>query len=79
MSEIHLKVPDMSCGHCVGAIQRAVEAIDGVTIVEASLDTKIVKVCGDRDLSMDRIFQAVTGAGYTPEAVPPEEDSSSFP
>jgi len=70
MSEIHLKVPDMSCGHCVGAIQRAMEAIDRVTAVEASLDTKIVKVFGDRDLDMDEIFQAVAGAGYTPEAVP---------
>lgn len=70
MSEIHLKVPDMSCGHCVGAIQRAMEAIDGVTAVEAALDTKIVKVFGDRDLNTEDIFQAVAGAGYTPEAVP---------
>jgi len=70
MSEIHLKVPDMSCGHCVGAIQRAMEAIDGVTAVEAPLDTKIVQVFGDRDLNTEDIFQAVAGAGYTPEAVP---------
>jgi copper chaperone len=67
MQEIHLKVPDMSCGHCIGAIQRAMEVVDGVIAVEASLDTKIVIVKGDRDLNENEILAAVRGAGYTPE------------
>jgi copper chaperone len=70
MKEIHLKVPDMSCGHCVGAIQRAMETVDGVTAVDASLDTKIVKILSDRDLEIDEVLTAVRGAGYTPQLVP---------
>jgi copper chaperone len=67
MQEIHLKVPDMSCGHCVGAIQRALGVVDGVTAVDASLDTKLVIVKGDRDLNAEEILAAVRGAGYTPK------------
>jgi len=69
MEELSLKVPDMSCGHCVGAIQRAMEVLDGVTAVEASLDTKIVKIKSDRVLHIDEVLAAVAGAGYTPEVV----------
>jgi copper chaperone len=69
MEEISLKVPDMSCGHCVGAIQRAMEVLDGVTAVEASLDTKIVKIKSDRVLDNAEVLAAVTSAGYTPELV----------
>jgi copper chaperone CopZ len=69
MEELNLKVPDMSCGHCVGAIQRAMEIVDGVTAVEASLDTKIVKIKSDRVLNLEEVLAAVAGAGYTPELV----------
>ena len=67
MKELKLKVEDMSCGHCIGAIQRALGGIDGVTSVEASLDTKTVMVFGDRDLDESEILAAVKGAGYTPK------------
>lgn len=69
MEELNLKVPDMSCGHCVGAIQRAMEIVDGVTAVEASLDTKIVKIKSDRVLNLEEVLASVAGAGYTPELV----------
>jgi copper chaperone len=69
MEQISLKVPDMSCGHCVGAIQRAMEVLDGVTAVEASLDTKIVKIQSDRVLDNAEVLAAVTSVGYTPELV----------
>lgn len=69
MEELQLKVPDMSCGHCVGAIQRAMEVVDGVTAVEASLETKIVKIISDRVLDNEEVLAAVAGAGYTPELI----------
>lgn len=69
MEEMRLKVPDMSCGHCIGAIQRAMEVVDGVTSVEASLETKIVKIISDRILDNEEVLAAVAGAGYTPELV----------
>ncbi|MGW8267412.1 MAG: heavy-metal-associated domain-containing protein [Longimicrobiales bacterium] len=69
MEEMRLKVPDMSCGHCIGAIQRAMEVLDGVTEVEASLETKIVNIKSDRVLDTEEVLAAVAGAGYTPELV----------
>lgn len=69
MHELSLKVPDMTCGHCVGAIQRAVEVIDGVSEVEASLETKVVNIKSSRDLDTAEVLAVVTGAGYSPEVV----------
>ena len=69
MEELRLKVPDMTCGHCVGAIQIAMERMEGVSAVDASLDTKIVKITSDRPLNKKEVLAAVAGAGYTPELV----------
>lgn len=69
MEEIQLKVPDMSCGHCIGAIQRAMETIDGVTEVEASLETKVVVIRSDRPLNEEEVLVSVRGAGYTPQLI----------
>jgi len=69
MHEIHLKVPDMSCGHCVGTIQRAVESMDHVIGFEASLETKSVIIKSDKIISQRDMLDAVRGAGYTPELV----------
>jgi len=38
------KVPNISCGHCVMAIQNEVGDLDGVTSVVAKEDTKMVTV-----------------------------------
>jgi copper chaperone len=67
MSEIRMKVPDMSCGHCVGAIEGALKGIDGVVGVEANLDTKLVIVRSDKDIDDQVALDSVAGAGYTPE------------
>jgi copper chaperone len=69
MNEVHVRVPDMSCGHCVSAIQRAVEGVEGVQGVEASLDMKIVIIKSENNLDHDVILSAVRGAGYTPELI----------
>jgi copper chaperone CopZ len=42
MKETRLVVPDMSCGHCVATVQRALESLEGVEAVDISLDTKLV-------------------------------------
>ena len=67
MEELRVKVSDMSCGHCVGAIERALAGVDGVIAVEASLDTKIVTVRADRNLDHSVVVTAIEGAGYTPK------------
>jgi copper chaperone len=44
MSTISLKVPNISCGHCVHTIKTEVADLAGVQRVEANPDTKIVTV-----------------------------------
>jgi copper chaperone len=39
-----LQVENMSCGHCVGAVTKAVQAVDAAAKVEIDLATKSVKI-----------------------------------
>ena len=60
-------VPDMTCGHCVGTITKAVKSEDPKAKVEISLAARLVQV--ESDLSADEIAQHIADAGYTPRRV----------
>ena len=47
MQTVTLFAPDISCGHCVQTIQRAVGSLPGVVRVEGDPDTKRVTVVFD--------------------------------
>lgn len=57
-----LKVPDMSCGHCVSTVKKAVRGVDPAAIVAVDLATKLVTV--ESDLDDLAIAGAVREAGY---------------
>lgn len=59
-------VNDMSCGHCVAAITRAVKAIDGEAKVEVNLDQKRVRV-EPASADAQTVMAAIADAGYTPQ------------
>jgi copper chaperone len=61
-----LRVEDMTCGHCAGAIKKAIETGLPGTSVEADPASKLVSVRGSTDLSS--IKALVAEAGYTPTA-----------
>ncbi|MGB3338674.1 MAG: heavy-metal-associated domain-containing protein [Devosia sp.] len=62
--KIVLTVNDMTCGHCVGTVRRALEeALPGAEI-SVNLDTHRVEFTGDRTKGEE----AIREAGYTPEA-----------
>jgi len=42
-----LNAPDISCGHCVATVEKAVGQVDGVQSVSADADTKDVNVTYD--------------------------------
>jgi copper chaperone CopZ len=67
MSETILRVPDMSCGHCVAAVQRALEGVEGVESAQVSLDSKIARITHIDGLDLGALLGAVQAAGYTPE------------
>ena len=57
-------VSDMTCGHCVSRITKAVKAEDRAASVEIDLPRRIVKV--QSTLSREQIAQHIIAAGYTP-------------
>jgi copper chaperone len=60
-----LTAPDISCSHCVSAIQGAVGALDGVSHVEANESTKQVKVEFDpQRVSLAQIEATLDEEGY---------------
>lgn len=67
MHEMNFKIEDMSCGHCVKAIEEALNTVPGVSGVEVSLEAKTATVKYQEELSSDAAMTAIRGAGYTPE------------
>lgn len=73
---IAFQVNDMTCGHCVGAITRAVEAADPGAAVRIDLATHRVQVePGSADTAS--LEAAIREAGYTPIAIEPEASASA--
>ena len=65
MKEFH--VPDMSCGHCKAAIEKALLTVDPDAGVEVDLEARRVKIAGNR--STDELLAAMKSAGYEATAV----------
>jgi copper chaperone len=59
---IEFKVPDMSCGHCAGAITQAVKQVDPQARVEVDLPSHTVKVDSGHD--RQSLAHALAEAGY---------------
>lgn len=59
---MELKVTGMSCGHCVGAVTRALRAVDPNARVEVDLTLGRVVVAGA--LSSEQARSAIEAAGY---------------
>lgn len=68
MSEQVLKVPDVTCNHCVSAIEGAVGALGGVERVKVDLDRKEVGVTfDDAETTLEKIVEAIQEEGYEVE------------
>ncbi|APF36216.1 heavy-metal-associated domain-containing protein [Chelatococcus daeguensis] len=61
------QVPEMSCGHCVAAIERAVKALDAHAEVAVDLSARKVTVKTTRDEAAIR--RAIDAAGYPAERI----------
>lgn len=55
-------VPDMSCGHCTAAIDKAVKAIDPAADVSSDLPSRTVTVISAQDAAT--VQAALRDAGY---------------
>lgn len=59
---LKLKVPDMTCGHCVSTVEKAIKAVDATAVVKTDLGSKTVSV--ETSAAPEAISRAVDGAGY---------------
>ncbi|RBQ29516.1 heavy metal translocating P-type ATPase [Aliarcobacter vitoriensis] len=59
-----LKVDGMSCGHCSGRVEKALNAIDGVDSVKVELSTKDVTINMSKELDEQTLVSAISDAGY---------------
>lgn len=57
-----LQVEKMSCGHCVSAVTKSVQAVDAQAKVKVDLAQRKVLVQSAADL--DKIAAAIVAAGY---------------
>lgn len=57
-----LQVEKMSCGHCVNAVTKSVQAIDADAKVEVDLAQRTVRVQSAAELA--KIVTAIADAGY---------------
>lgn len=57
-----LNVPDMSCGHCVATIEKAVRSVDASAAVSTDLAAKSVAIESPADA--EAIRAAIAEAGY---------------
>ena len=60
------RVNDMTCGHCVATITKAVKAADANAEIQIDLPQHLVRI--ETSVNAPGIEQAIREAGYTPEA-----------
>ena len=58
-----LKIEGMMCQHCVAHVTKALQAVEGVSDVNVSLDEKQATVTADLALA-ETLKKAVADAGY---------------
>jgi copper chaperone CopZ len=66
MEALLVRVPGMTCDHCVAAVRGEISKLPGVASVDVDLASKDVVVHG-RDLDRAAVRAAVEEAGYEPE------------
>ena len=63
MDQVTLKIDGMSCGHCVSAVTKALQELEGVQVDEVRIGSAAVHYDPAR-VSTDRIAQAIEDEGY---------------
>lgn len=58
-----LNISGMTCDHCVGAVTRALQQLEGVQIRNVAIGSASVAYDPDR-ISPDRLSRAIEDAGY---------------
>jgi len=64
MISTEYNVQGMTCGHCAQAVTSEIKKLAGVSDVEVTVESGLVKVSSDSALDIDAVAAAVDEAGY---------------
>lgn len=64
MDRMTMKIDGMTCGHCVSAVDKALRAVDGVTVENVAIGNATVSF-DPSSVSEARIAEAVSDEGYS--------------
>ena len=67
-NKVTLKVEGMTCGHCVGRVQKALDAAPGVTEAKVDLDSGTAEIRFGAKTDIAKLAEIVTEAGYPAQA-----------
>ncbi|MBT2638871.1 MULTISPECIES: copper ion binding protein [unclassified Bacillus (in: firmicutes)] len=69
MEKIILKIDGMTCGHCVGKVEKSLKSLPGVEVAKVDLKKGTAKVkYDDSKQTIDKMNEAVREAGYESES-----------
>lgn len=66
MASKTLKVPNISCEHCIRTIKREVGTLPGISAVEGDVETKEVTVVYDGERTLEKVIATLKEIGYPP-------------
>lgn len=70
MNRMTLSIGGMSCGHCVSAVRRALEGVEGVKVEEVSVGQATIAY-EPGTATPERITEAIADEGYAVLATTP--------
>jgi copper chaperone len=62
-----LKIPNISCGHCVNSIKNELSELQGVAKVEGNPETKNITVEWDAPVTLEKIKDTLKEINYPAE------------
>ncbi|NCT82489.1 MAG: heavy-metal-associated domain-containing protein [Comamonadaceae bacterium] len=75
---ISFEVNDMTCGHCVSTLTKALKAVDGGARVQIDLASRRVQIAATQ-ADADELADAIRDAGYTPVALAEAPPATAAP
>lgn len=62
-----VKIKGMRCGHCVGSVTKALEAVEGITDVKVDLAKGEAVYNESKPVDIDKIRAAISAIGFEVE------------
>lgn len=73
MRALTLHIDGMSCGHCLKAVNRVLDGLDGITVDSVQMGRADLRF-DENLIDPDRIAAAVSGEGYPARAEQSSDD-----